>query len=212
MDTGVAQVRFPPRSVVLKDGRSALLREATGGDAAAFRAYLLASLPDSPGVGTYADEIGGEDECRVRLVDQNPAYRGLSLLAEAAGEIVGDCRLRPFNRRKLSGVVVVGMMCAHGWRGCGLGRALLSSALDWARATPCVRRVELGVLATNPGALALYESLGFVVEGRLRGRFLQADGSLADDLQMALDVTGPALTGPVSAESDGARSGGPAAG
>lgn len=86
----------------------------------------------------------------------------------------------------------MGMMCDQGWRGVGLGRALLSAALEWARANASsslrVRRVELGVLATNPGALALYRSMGFVEEGRHRGRFRQADGSLVDDLAMALEV------------------------
>ena len=105
------------------------------------------------------------------------------------GVIVGDCGLAPFKRRKMAGVLVMGMMCDEGWRGVGLGRAMLASALDWARANPGVRRVELGVLATNPGAMALYRSLGFVQEGLHRGRFRQADGSLVDDLAMALDVS-----------------------
>ncbi len=84
------------------------------------------------------------------------------------------------------------MMCDAGGRGVGWGRAMLTAALDWARANASsplgVRRVELGVLASNPGAAALYRSVGFVEEGRYRQRFRQADGSLVDDLAMALLV------------------------
>lgn len=157
----------------------------------AFRAYLFRALPGTDGVVVYVDEIGSVEDCRVRLVGDDPAWQGLSLVAEPVddpGVIVGDCRLKAFNRRKLDGVVTIGMMCDHGWRGAGLGRAMLEAAVAWAWASPSVRRVELGVMASNPGALALYRSVGFEVEGRYRGRFRQADGSLVDDLAMALVV------------------------
>jgi RimJ/RimL family protein N-acetyltransferase len=185
------QFPFDDLAVTLKDGRRVRLRSACAEDAAAFRAYLLRALPGTDGVATYTDEIGSVEDCRRRLVDDDPARQGLSLVAEPAdgpGVIVGDCRLKAFNRRKLDGVVTVGMMCDHGWRGVGLGRAMLAAAVDWARASPGVRRVELGVMATNPSALALYRSLGFVEEGRFRGRFRQGDGSLVDDLAMVLEV------------------------
>lgn len=187
---------FEDLVVTLKDGRRVRLRSACAKDAEAFRAYLFRALPGTDGVVVYVDEIGSVEDCRVRLVDDDPAWQGLSLVAEPADEpgvIVGDCRLKAFNRRKLDGVVTVGMMCDHGWRGVGLGRAMLSAALGWARASPVVRRVELGVMASNSEALALYRSLGFVEEGRFRGRFRQGDGSLVDDLAMVLEVGDGAL-------------------
>lgn len=182
---------FEDLAVTLKDGRRVRLRSACAEDAEAFRAYLFRALPGTDGVGLYVDEIGSVEDCRVRLVGGEPTWQGLSLVAEPVddpGVIVGDCRLKAYNRRKLEGVVTVGMMCDHGWRGVGLGRAMLSAALGWARASPSVRRVELGVMATNPGAAALYRSLGFVEEGCSRGRFRQADGSLVDDLAMAVVI------------------------
>lgn len=182
---------FAARLVTLKDGRRVWLRAGGPDDAAAFRAYLFRAVPSADGVGMFADEIGSVAYCRERLEKSSAARGGLLLFAEPEGRpglIVGDCGLSGFGRRKLAGVLVLGMMCDEGWRGVGLGRALLTAAVDWARASPSVRRVELGVLESNPGALALYRSLGFEVEGRFRGRFRQADGSLVDDLAMALVV------------------------
>lgn len=188
----VGEAGFEGRWVSLRDGRRVWLRAGGPGDAPAFRDYLVRAVPSADGVGLYADEIGSVDSCRERLERSlpGPAGRGgLLVFAEPEGEpglIVGDCALTGFGRRKLDGVLVLGMMCDLGWRGVGLGRALLTGAVEWARASPSARRVELGVLSTNPGAMALYRSVGFEVEGRFRGRFRQADGSLVDDFAMAL--------------------------
>lgn len=193
--TTPAPTLFEPREVTLRDGRRVWLRAGGPDDAAAFRSYMLRAVPSAEGVGLFVDEVGTVELYREKLAKYLPERGGLGLFAEplgadgrATGLIVGDCGLAGFGRRKLDGVLTMGMMCDAGWRGVGLGKAMLSAALDWARAEPSVRRVELGVLATNPGALALYRSLGFVEEGRFRGRFRQADGSLVDDLAMALVV------------------------
>lgn len=192
MDEGTARrFGFEGRGVTLKDGRRVLVRAGGPDDAGALREYMLRAVPSAPGVGLFADEVGTIEFYRDKLGKYLPERGGLGLFAEAAdrpGVIVADCGLSGFGRRKLEGVLAMGMMCDDGWRGVGLGRAMLGAAMAWARANPAVRRVELGVLATNPGALALYRSMGFVEEGRFVGRFRQADGSLVDDIAMACGV------------------------
>jgi ribosomal protein S18 acetylase RimI-like enzyme len=66
----------------------------------------------------------------------------------------------------------------------GIGRTLLEAAAELARSRGA-RRLTLRVLSSNPGARALYEDCGFVVEGVLRGEFL-LDGAYVDDVLMAL--------------------------
>ncbi|TDQ45647.1 acetyltransferase (GNAT) family protein [Actinorugispora endophytica] len=72
----------------------------------------------------------------------------------------------------------------------GAGRALLSAARDLA-ARRGARKLVLRVLGGNTGALALYRSAGYEVEGVLKGLFL-LDGRPVDDVLMALDPTGRA--------------------
>jgi RimJ/RimL family protein N-acetyltransferase len=67
-------------------------------------------------------------------------------------------------------------------RGRGVARALIEAALDAAREQGA-RRVTLRVLGHNAPARALYESLGFVVDGVLPGEFL-LDGEYVDDVLM----------------------------
>ena len=51
----------------------------------------------------------------------------------------------------------------------GVGRSLLRRSYDWCREVG-VLKVGLHVRAGNAAAIALYESEGFVVEGRERGQ------------------------------------------
>lgn len=54
-------------------------------------------------------------------------------------------------------------------RGTGLGKALVQTAIDRARARGC-KRIELDVNETNTGAIGLYEHLGFKLEPKAPGR------------------------------------------
>ena len=66
----------------------------------------------------------------------------------------------------------------------GLGRALVAAAVATASASGA-RKLTLRVLGTNAGARALYESLGFKVEGVLKEEFWLG-GCYVDDVLMAL--------------------------
>ena len=50
------------------------------------------------------------------------------------------------------------------------------------------RKLTLRVLASNPGAIRVYQRAGFVEEGRLTGLFL-LEGQYVDDLLMSLDLS-----------------------
>ena len=66
----------------------------------------------------------------------------------------------------------------------GVATALLDAAVAEARRRGA-RKLLLRVLASNPGALALYRGYGFGIEGVLRAEFRIDDGSYTDDVVMA---------------------------
>ena len=80
------------------------------------------------------------------------------------------------------------MMVAAPFRGRGIGGAMLASCLRWAEANPMLRKISLAVFADNDRAVALYQSHGFVQEGRREGEYLLEDGSVRADLLMAREV------------------------
>jgi RimJ/RimL family protein N-acetyltransferase len=77
------------------------------------------------------------------------------------------------------------MMVAAGWRGRGVGAALVAAAIDWARARD-LHKLTLGVFPHNQAAIALYRKAGFVEEGRRVRHIRRASGELWDLIEMGL--------------------------
>lgn len=87
--------------------------------------------------------------------------------------------------RQGTGVATLGMQVADGWRGRGIGAALLRAAVDWARDHDA-HKVQLEVWPHNHAAIALYERTGFVAEGRLVRQYRRRNGELWDSVVMGL--------------------------
>lgn len=119
---------------------------------------------------------------RARRAEALADERRALFVAEADdGRLVGEIglSLAPY------GVADLGMAVADGWRGRGVGRALLDAGVDWARAAGA-HKVALQVWPHNAAGRALYARVGFVEEGRLRRHYPRRDGSLWDAIVMGL--------------------------
>ena len=111
------------------------------------------------------------------------------LVAELAGQIVGYVKIQhptPFPASEhvwyCSGLAV-----EPGSQRMGVGRALMEAVIEEARSRGG-RRLTLGVFAPNEAARALYEELGFVVEGIQRAEFRIGEDQYVDDYMLALDL------------------------
>jgi RimJ/RimL family protein N-acetyltransferase len=105
---------------------------------------------------------------------------GCFIVAEANGEVVGSLGVEA---RRCRGDL--GMGVAAEWRGRGVGTALLSAAIAWARESG-LHKLVLEVFPHNEAALALYAKFGFEQEGYLRGHELRRSGELWDAIAMGL--------------------------
>jgi putative acetyltransferase len=155
-----------------------------------------ADLDDAVALQHYASELFGERlpglyERPVPTLEQEvqflKTYRGQAnsvlLVAEDAGGVVGLLGLLGRPMPQEAHVGVVGISVHRDYRGQGLGTRLLEALFEW---TPAhgIRRIEIEGFANNPGAIRLYESLGFVREGVRRGA-LVVDGEYVDVVCMA---------------------------
>jgi RimJ/RimL family protein N-acetyltransferase len=75
------------------------------------------------------------------------------------------------------------VVAAH--RGRGVGGALLDASVAWCRERS-VAKLACQVWPHNGGAIALYRSRGFAVEGRLRRNWRRRNGELWDAVVMGL--------------------------
>src|SRR3954447_8250229 len=117
---------------------------------------------------------------RIQLAD--------TLVAESGGHVVGYVVLGPATplRSNRHVLMIHGLAVAPAHQRAGVARALLRATTAEARSRGA-RRLRLRVLRGNKSARALYASMGFVVEGVLRGEFL-LDGRYHDDLLLAIDL------------------------
>ena len=166
---------------------AAIIREAVPDDAEEIIAYMqrLCDEPDTYlplGPGEYDRSV--EDERKV-IEKHNTEANCLLLIVEDAGKIVGLINCTGGIRRANRHGVILGITLALDYRGQGLGTELMSRAIEWAKGTGIVTRIELLVYANNTKAIHLYEKLGFVTEGRLR-RAVVRNGEYVDSLVMGL--------------------------
>ena len=104
-------------------------------------------------------------------------------VATKDGVVVGWCDIRRNGRDTDARCGTLGMGIIPGYRDRGLGRRLIETTLEAARASG-IHRVELHVNADNSRAIALYEKAGFVREGVAR-EAVKIDDRYIDSIRMA---------------------------
>jgi ribosomal protein S18 acetylase RimI-like enzyme len=123
-----------------------------------------------------------------RFAQKIAATGGCFLVAEADAQIVGHGMLDPLPLAAVRHVVHLTLVTHLGWQRMGVGRALLGSLIEWAKAAPAVEKIELNVRSSNEPARALYRDMGFTEMGRWRRRIKIGPGQYLDDVAMELFV------------------------
>jgi len=104
---------------------------------------------------------------------------------QAGKKIIGVLSCIGGEHRGNHHTTTLGITIHKDWRNQGVGRALMEAAIAWAKGTGVVKRIQLGVTATNAPAIHLYEKVGFEKEG-LRRRGLFKNGRYYDTWLMGL--------------------------
>jgi len=110
---------------------------------------------------------------------------GRTVIATAGdGAVLGTAKMNPNQAGPGAHVASASYMVAAAHRGRGVGRALVAHTIDRAREAG-YRGIQFNaVAATNRGAVALYEALGFAVVGTIPGGFRHPAEGYVDLLVM----------------------------
>ncbi len=156
------------------------IRACNGDDAAALQQLLS---QQSAYANTLQLPYPSLDRWQQKLApNANPDLH--RLVACRGMELLGEISLIRMPNARRSHVASLGMVVSEHCRRQGVGRLMLTAALDLAEQWLAIRRIELEVFVDNVPAIALYEQHGFVAEGTARGYAFQ-NGRYADVLRMA---------------------------
>ncbi len=152
------------------------------------------TMADVPAYRETLDAVARERQY-LRLLEAPPLERSLefvrnalekghvNLVAVEVSHIVGWCDIT-FGINGEAHVGYLGMGVRRDFRGQGIGRRLMDTAVAQAR-TSGLEKIELQVYTSNAAAIALYKKAGFEEEG-LRKRARVVDGVYYDILLLGL--------------------------
>ncbi len=142
---------------------------------------LMALRREVAGEGRWIAAELPLDEEGDRRTHTESAERGSLFVAEVEGVLVG--MLGMHLPRYL--VADLGMNVKDGYRGQGIGSALVERAIEWARSAGA-HKIALQHWPHNTAARALYEKYGFEEEGYLRRHYPRNNGEIWDAVVMGL--------------------------
>ena len=107
-----------------------------------------------------------------------------NLIAVHNEKVVGQLGLQFFSGHRRKHVATIGMAVCSSVLGKGVGRALLTAAIDTSDNWLNISRLELTVYVDNEPAIGLYKSCGFEIEGTNK-KFGFKTGQYVDAYSMA---------------------------
>lgn len=112
----------------------------------------------------------------------------LLLVAVVNNHIVGNISLNVSPRKMLKHTGCIGIGLLRQYREKGIGSALLSAVLKWAKDKSTLETIWLETVASNVVGLKLYKSVGFEEIGRFPGYIKQENSMYLDSITMILKI------------------------
>lgn len=180
---------YPEKQIKLKDNRTAILRSVQLQDAALMIEYMRVTAAETPYLLREPEEITisleGEERILTSMIE---SPRNLMLTAWVDGRHAGNASINAQGgKMRLLHRCSMGIALYREFWGLGLGRQMISILFEEAKKCG-YEQMELGVIAGNEKAIALYENLGFETYGTLKRAMKYKDGSYADEILMVKDL------------------------
>ena len=178
-------MNYQNKTILLKNGKTCLLRKPEESDADLLLTYLRVTSAETPYMVREPEEVRTDaEEERAFIREMTADSRRLVLSAFVEGVLAGCCSFGGRSERvRMRHRCTVGISLYREFWGMGVGTALLGEILRCAKIAG-FEQAELEVVSTNAPAIGLYKKLGFASTGTIPRAFRYRDGTYADFLFM----------------------------
>ncbi len=178
-------MKMEKQPLLLKSGKTCVLRSAEPEDAERMIAYMKIMLGETPYLLRAPEEfdysVEGEAEVLRRRRDDP---RALMILAEINGGIIATSDVMPMGiKSRTLHRATLGMSVRQDYWRQGIASAMMERLISHARQSG-FEQIELEVVSTNRRAINLYTKYGFQVYGTRPHGMKYPDGSYANDYMM----------------------------
>lgn len=174
-----------PFETIIKNGQRVLIRSATDKDADKVLTLSYDVINEGKTLIAISEEFNiTTDEQKEFIHLYNNIPLNCILVAEFNHCIIGMLTFQCGTLKRYSHHGTIGMIVDKRWRGMGIGKALLTSLIEWAYFQPTLEKLCLEVLASNTNAISLYKKFGFIEEGRQIKQVKKSVGEYDDIILM----------------------------
>ncbi len=164
------------------------IRRAGREDAEKLLLHTRQILQESENMLTVPEEFQATVEDEREWIVHHERPGNLLLTAWSGEELAGVLNFTRKTRKKVSHIGMFGISIKENYCNQGIGRQLIGTCLDWAKAEPGIEKVCLEVFSHNERGIHLYKKMGFREEGRKIRHIRNRDGSYSDELLMYVFV------------------------
>ena len=177
------------QTIVLKNGKEALIRNADAPDGAAVYENFNQTHAETDYLLSYPDENSYDPEQEARFLEEKTqSGNEIELVALVDGRVAGTAGIEAVGKKfKLMHRAEFGISILRDYWGLGLGRALARACISCAKEAG-YEQLELNVVAENERAVSLYRSLGFEEYGRNPRGFKSRTAGYQELLYMRLEL------------------------
>lgn len=123
------------------------------------------------------------------ITRQSQEISSICLLLKVEEEIAGLVNISAGSLFSNAHIGELFIVISKKYQGFGLGRELMTLAMDWAEQTPELLKIAFEVQVRNEVALNLYQAFDFDIEGRRKMGIKSKDGELLDVYLMGKCLT-----------------------
>ena len=169
---------FPEKQVLLKDGRTAILRGPTIDDAAVLLEYLALTSGETPFLIRYPEECNATLEQEIAFLNRSiDSATDMMILCIVEGKLAGNCALARHGGIKTQHRADVAIALKKEFWGLGIGTIMFEEMNACAKDLG-ISQLELEVIDGNQRAMGLYRKMGFEVVATRPDAIRLKDGTM----------------------------------